>query len=92
MQKGFSLPKLTVLMRSAEMPRETRYCFDGAGTTVAESKVVFGGAALVAMTFDGDALGRIVAQILRRLTESGASIRANVGLVEVEVGVLHVNA
>src|SRR6266853_1770435 len=25
-QKGFSLPKLTVLMRSAEMPRETRYC------------------------------------------------------------------
>src|SRR5216684_6516422 len=26
LQKGFSLPKLTVLMRSAEMPRETRYC------------------------------------------------------------------
>src|SRR6267154_4049879 len=25
-QKGFSLPKLTVLMRSAEIPRETRYC------------------------------------------------------------------
>src|SRR6266404_5404180 len=27
LQKGFSLPKLTVLRRSAETPRETRYCF-----------------------------------------------------------------
>src|SRR5229473_3923720 len=26
-QKGFSLPKLTVLRRSAEMPEETRNCF-----------------------------------------------------------------
>src|SRR6266403_371778 len=26
MQKGFSLPKLTVPRRSAEMPRDTRYC------------------------------------------------------------------
>src|SRR5216684_1385459 len=27
MQKGFSLPKLTVLTRSAETPRDTMYCF-----------------------------------------------------------------
>ena len=54
MQKGFSLPKLTVLMRSAEIPKETRYCFDGAGAAIAKSQVVFGGAALVAMAFDGE--------------------------------------
>src|ERR1700722_14870093 len=61
----------------------------GAGTTIAESKVVFGGTALVAMTFDGDAFGRIVAQVLSRLGKSRASIRTNVGLVEIEVGVFH---
>src|SRR5262249_44174588 len=62
---------------------------DGAGTTIAESKVVLGGAALVAVAFDGDALGWVVTKILSRFTESGASVSARVSLVEVEVGVLH---
>src|ERR1700722_4454977 len=59
----------------------------GAGTTIAESKVVFGGAALVAVTFDGDALGRIAAEILGGLSEGGAGVGTNVGFVEVEIGV-----
>jgi len=50
MQKGFSLPKLTVLRRSAETPRETRYLLHSAGAAIAEAEVVFGGTALVAMT------------------------------------------
>src|SRR6202161_2137341 len=59
----------------------------GAGTTIAESKVVFGGTALVAVTFDGDALGRIAAKILSGLSEGSASVGTNVGFVEVKIGV-----
>ena len=59
----------------------------GAGAAIAESEVVFGGTALVAMAFNGDALGRVVAEILGGFAESGASVGANVGLVEVKVSV-----
>src|SRR4051812_3132075 len=57
----------------------------GAGAAIAESEVVFGGTALVAMAFNGDALGRVVAEILGGFAESGASVGTNVGLVEVKV-------
>src|SRR6266852_1058304 len=60
---------------------------DGAGAAIAEREVVFGGAALVAVAFDGHAKLRIVAQEVSGLGKRFASVRANVGLVEVEIGV-----
>src|SRR5262245_34598963 len=45
----------------------------GAGATISESEVVFGGTALVAVAFDGDPLRRIVAEIFGSLAEGGAS-------------------
>ena len=54
---------------------------DGAGAAIAEREVVFGGAALVAVAFDGHAKLRIVAQELGGRGEGLASVRANVGFV-----------
>jgi len=62
---------------------------DGAGAAIAEREVVFGGAALVAVAFDGHAKLRIVAKELSGRGERLARVGANVGLVEVEVGVAH---
>src|SRR5229473_1720798 len=59
----------------------------GAGAAIAERQVVFRGAALVAVAFDGHAKLRVVAQELGGLSERLASVRANVRLVEVEVGI-----
>src|ERR1700740_1447625 len=47
------------------------------GAPIAESEVVFGGAALVAMAFNGHANLRIVAQEVGGLGERLASVRAN---------------
>src|SRR6266851_1752073 len=60
---------------------------DGAGATIAEREVVFGGTTLVAVAFDGHAKLRVVAQEVGGLGECFASVRANVGFVEVEIGV-----
>src|SRR5262249_42160416 len=62
----------------------------GAGATVAESEVVFGGAALVAVTLDGDFELRIVAQEIRGLAQSFASIGTDIRFVEVEEGIADV--
>src|SRR5258707_8785153 len=62
---------------------------DGVGAANAEAKVVFGGAALVAVAFDGCFDGRVGFQEVRGLGESGAGVRTDIGLVVVEVGVLH---
>src|SRR6266478_1201505 len=62
---------------------------DGAGAAIAEREVVFGGAALVAVAFDGHAKLRIVAQELGGRGERLAGVGANVGFVEIEVGVAH---
>src|SRR6266851_1345506 len=61
----------------------------GAGAAIAERQVVFRGAALVAVAFNGHAKLRIVAQKLGGLGERLASVGANVGLVEVEIGIAH---
>ena len=61
----------------------------GVGATIAESEVVFGGAALVAMTLDGYFDLRVVLQEVRSLGKSVTSVGANVGLVEVEISVAH---
>src|SRR5450432_3647540 len=61
----------------------------GTGAAIAQSQVVFGGAALVAMTFDGDFNLRIVAKEIRGAGQRGAGVGANVGFVEIEVGVFH---
>ena len=54
LQNGASLPLLTTVMllagRQAQRDRPSR-----GGATIAQTEVVFGGAALVAVTFDGDA-------------------------------------
>src|SRR5712692_7763206 len=60
---------------------------DRTGATIAEREVVFGGTALVAMAFDGHAKLRVIAQEVGGLGERFASVRANVGFVEVEIGV-----
>src|SRR5271168_2324044 len=62
---------------------------DGAGATVAEAQVVFRGAAFVAMAFDGHSELRIVAQKFRGVRKSFAGVRANVGFIEIEIGVAH---
>src|SRR5258706_2952598 len=61
---------------------------DGAGAAIAEREVVFGGTALVAMAFDGDAELRVIAQEVSGLGESCAGVGANVRLVEIKIGVL----
>src|SRR5438309_8430011 len=62
---------------------------DGAGAAVAEAEVIFGGATLVAMAFDGDFDRRVLLQEVSRLRERRAGIGTNVGLVVVKVGVAH---
>ena len=63
---------------------------DGAGATIAEREVVFGGAALVAMAFNGHANLRVVAQEVGGFSERLAGIRTNVSLVEIEIGILDI--
>src|SRR5260370_3430717 len=58
---------------------------DGVGTAIAEAEVVFRGAALVAMTFDGDFDRRVLLQEVRSRRERRTSVRTNVGLVVVKV-------
>ncbi len=60
---------------------------DGGGAAVAEDEVVFGGAAFVATALDGGLDLRILAEEVRGLGESFAGVSADVGFVEVEVGV-----
>src|SRR5258708_26544249 len=59
----------------------------GAGTAIAEAQVVFRGAPLVAVAFDGYLEARIVFQEIRGLGERGAGIGTKVGLVVVEIGI-----
>src|SRR5208283_5010205 len=61
--------------------------FVGDGAAIAEREVVFGGAAFVAMAFDGDADLRIVAEELDGFAESVLGVSANIRLVVIEVGV-----
>src|SRR2546423_3462869 len=63
--------------------------FDGASATVAEREVVLGGAALVAVTLDGDTHLRVVAQEVRGLSEGFAGIGANITFVEVKISIAH---
>src|SRR5258708_33129930 len=59
----------------------------GAGTAIAEAQVVFRGAPLVAVAFDGYLEPRIVFQEIRGLRERGTGIGTKVGLVVVEIGI-----
>ena len=60
---------------------------DGIGTALAESEIVFGRTALVAMAFNGDAGVGIALEEVGRFLESLASIRTNRGGIVIEVGV-----
>jgi len=60
---------------------------DGIGAAYAESQVVFGGAAFVAVAFDGDAGLRIVLEEVGGLGEILASVGTNLGGIVIEVGV-----
>src|ERR1700722_13371374 len=62
---------------------------DGGGAAVAEDKVVFGGAAFVAVALDSYSDLRILTQEVGGLGESVVGIVADVGFVEVEVGIPH---
>src|ERR1700674_399075 len=61
----------------------------GGGAAIARSQVVFRGATLVAVAFDGHLEPRIIFKEIPGLRERGAGIGANVGLVEVEIGIAH---
>src|ERR1700731_4252181 len=61
----------------------------GGGAAIAEGQVVFRGATLVAVAFDGCLDRRVSFQEVRGLGKRGAGIRTNVGLVVVEIGVAH---
>src|SRR6266481_951932 len=62
---------------------------DGVGTAIAEAEVVFGGAALIAMAFDGDFDRRVLLQEVRSRRERRTSVRTNVGLVVVKISVAY---
>src|SRR5260370_207141 len=62
---------------------------DGVGAAIAEAQVVFGGAALVAVAFDGHCDGGVALQEVRGLGERGAGVGTNVGLVVIEIGGAH---
>src|SRR5580704_16335991 len=62
---------------------------NGVGTTYAESEVVFGGAALVAVAFDVDANGWIGLEEVGSLGKILTSVGTNLGAVVIEVGVTH---
>ena len=57
----------------------------GVRTTIAESKVVFTGAALIAVTFDGQRTVRVLVEPLRLRTEAGLVFSVEVITVEVEL-------
>jgi hypothetical protein len=60
---------------------------DGVGTAIAESEVVLGGAAFVAVAFDDDLCIRIALEERSGFLERCAGVRTDIGLVEVEVSV-----
>src|SRR5258708_1148285 len=68
-------------------PHTDHLLLHGAGTAIAEAQVVFRGAPLVAVAFDGYLEARIVFQEIRGLGERGAGIGTKVGLVVVEIGI-----
>ena len=61
--------------------------FHGGGAAIAETEVVFGGAALVAVTFDGGFNVWIGAENFGSRAEGGSRIGANVGFIQIEIGV-----
>src|SRR5258708_39822597 len=63
---------------------------DGAGAAVTETKIVFGGAALVAVALDVHFDGRMSFEEVRRAGERLASVGADVRFVSVEISVVHV--
>src|ERR1700694_5884313 len=58
---------------------------DGAGAAIAQAQVVFRGATLVAVAFDGYLETWIIFQEIRGLGKWRASVGTNVGLVAVEI-------
>src|SRR6266513_2827429 len=56
---------------------------------IAQGQVVFRGATLVAVAFDGRLDGRVPLQEVRGLRKGSASVGTNVGFVVVEIGIAH---
>src|SRR5947209_770777 len=61
----------------------------GAGAAIAVAQIVFGGAALVAVSFDGHLNLRVVLQEIRGFRERLAGIGTNVRFVVIEIGIAH---
>ena len=61
--------------------------FHGGGATISQAEVVFGGAALIAVAFDGGFNVWIGAKEFGGGAESFASVGANVGFIQIEVRV-----
>src|SRR6266699_939964 len=61
----------------------------GTGAAITEAQIVFRGAALVAVSFDGRLDLRVVLQEIRGLRERLAGIGTNVRFVVIEIGIAH---
>src|SRR5207245_10600010 len=61
----------------------------GAGAAIAEAQIVFRGAALVAVSFDGRLDLRVVLQEIRSFRERLAGIGTNVRFVVIEICIAH---
>ena len=74
-------------MLAAGIPEVDEVLLDGVGAAIAEGKVVFGGAAFVAVALDGDVGLRIFFEEVGIVAERLLSVRADVGLIKIEIGV-----
>src|SRR6267142_2007207 len=70
-------------------PQRNEVLLDGGGAAIAQAQVVFRGATLVAVAFDGCFNRWVPLQEVRSRGESDASVGTNVGLVVVEIGIAH---
>src|SRR5258708_7350870 len=72
--------------RNAEVDK---VLLDGVGAAIAKGEVVFSGAALVAVAFDGDVGEWVALEEGSGLFERYAGVRTNVCLIEIEISVTH---
>src|SRR5689334_16924147 len=82
--KGEFLPVADRFHAIGGEAERTQVCDGCRGTPIAKGKIVLGGPALVAMTFDGDGPGRMLLQHRGVLIERGLRRRVDIAAVEPE--------
>jgi hypothetical protein len=85
--KGFFLAEADRVYALGGDSKGDQVLLDGAGAAIAQSEVVFGRTALVAMTLDRHPLCWIAAQVAGSLGQSSACVGPDIRLVKVEKSV-----